>query len=153
MSNFIESFKPALPKRWLLLIAALIWTLAGVMLLLKGRSLFLHYHYFFWLRLIIAVTGGILFYILLFSKISFKHTKRIIYLDNDYPCAFSFFDIKSYILMTIMITAGILLRKSGLVAPEYLSVLYLTMGIPLSISAFRFYYYGIFYKEANGIKD
>jgi hypothetical protein len=52
-----------------------------------------------------------------------------------------------------MITSGVLLRKSGLLSPEYLSVLYVTMGIPLFLSAFRFYYYGIFYDEVIDLKQ
>lgn len=144
VNNFIQSLKPELPKRYLLFIAAFVWTVAGSILLYKGTTLFIYYNHFFWIRLIGAILGGVLFYILLFSKISLKHTRRIVNLENDYPCAFSFFDIKSYILMTVMITAGVFLRKSGLMAPEYLSVLYVTMGIPLFLSAFRFYYYGIF---------
>jgi hypothetical protein len=153
VNNFIQSLKPELPRRWLLFIAALVWTFAGGILLYKGSVLFMHYHHSFWVRLIGSVIGGALFYILLFSKISFKHTRRIVNLENDYPCAFSFFDIKSYILMTVMITSGILLRKSGLLSPEYLSVLYVTMGIPLFLSAFRFYYYGIFYDEVTDLKQ
>jgi len=153
VNNFIQSLKPELPRRYLLFIAALVWTFAGGMLLYKGSMLFLQNYHFFWLRLIGSAIGGIMFYILLFSKISFKHTRRIVNLKNDNPCAFSFFDIKSYILMTVMITSGIMLRKSGLLAQEYLSVLYITMGIPLFLSAFRFYYYGIFYGEVVDFKE
>lgn len=151
--NIIHSIKPYLPKRYLLFIAAMVWTFAGGMLLYKGSTLIMNYRSFFWLRLISSTVGGILFYLVLFSKISFKHTRRIVNLKNDHPCLFSFFNIKSYIMMTVMITSGILLRKSGIVAPEYLSILYITMGIPLFLSAFRFYYYGIFYDEVIDLKD
>ena len=153
MSNFLQILKPDLPKRYLLFIAAFVWTFAGSLLLYKGCSIFIHYHNLFWARLISSSIGGLLFYVLLFSKISFKHTFRIINLRNEKPCAFSFFNVKSYILMTLMISLGIWLRKSGLIAPEYLSVLYVTMGIPLFLSAFRFYYYGIYYNEANELKQ
>lgn len=47
--------------------------------------------------------------------------------------------------MMMMITSGIVLRKSGIIPPQYLSILYITMGIPLLVSSIRFYYYGIFY--------
>lgn len=151
--NLLQSLKPDLPRRYLLFIAAIVWTFAGGMLLYKGSNLFLSYRNFFWLRLISSAICGILFYLLLFSKISFRHTRRIVNLKNDKPCLFSFFDLKSYILMTVMITSGILLRNSGLVAPEYLSILYITMGIPLFLSAFRFYYYGIFYDEVIDLLD
>jgi hypothetical protein len=151
--NIIKLLKPELPRRYLLFIAAFVWTFAGCMLLYKGSSLFLDYPDYFWLRLVGSAIGGALFYLLLFSKISFKHTRRIVNLKHSRPCLFSFFNLKSYILMTVMITSGILLRKSGMVAPEYLSILYITMGIPLFLSAFRFYYYGIFYGEAMELMD
>jgi hypothetical protein len=145
--NFIQSITPRLPRRYLLFIAALVWTFAGGVLLCKGISLFFTNKDFLWLRIVSSTVGGILFYWLLFSKISFKHAWRIIHLKNERPCMFSFFNIRSYAIMGVMITSGILLRKSGIVSPVYLSVLYFTMGIPLFLSAFRFYFYGIWYPK------
>jgi hypothetical protein len=49
-------------------------------------------------------------------------------------------------MMAVMIVMGVFLRKSGIVSPFYLSVLYVTMGIPLFVSALRFYYSGIYYR-------
>jgi len=144
--NFFQLLKPKIPKRYLFFVAALVWTFAGGMLLYKGISLLSNIKDFLLLKIIISSIGGILFYWLLFSKISLKHTNRIINLNIDKPCLFSFFDFKSYILMTIMITSGILLRKSEILSPEYLAILYITMGIPLFLSSLRFYYYGINYK-------
>lgn len=143
--NYLEMFKPKIHKRYLLFLAAFVWTFAGGILLFKGFSFLRINKDFIWLRIFISIIGGLVFYWFLFSKISLKHTFRIINLKNDYPCLFSFFSIKSYILMLIMITSGILLRKSGIISPYYLSMIYLTMGIPLFLSAFRFYNYGIYY--------
>jgi hypothetical protein len=42
--------------------------------------------------------------------------------------------------MAIMITAGITVRKLNLLNPEYLYTFYLAMGLPLLISAYRFFY-------------
>ena len=47
--------------------------------------------------------------------------------------------------MALMITMGITLRKTGWVAPGYLSFLYLTMSVPLLLSSTRFYYTGFYY--------
>lgn len=145
--NFIQSIKPKISKRYLLFIAAFVWTFAGGMLLFKGILLLCNFNSFLGLRIMISIIGGILFYLLLFAKISLKHARRIIELKNNNPCLFSFFNIKSYILMTIMITSGILLRSSGIISSEYLSIVYITMGIPLFFSAFRFYYFGIYYDQ------
>ena len=138
---FLQTYKPGIPKRYLLIVAAIIWTLAGGMLLFRG---------FLMLRLnsnvtILEESGcvivGIVFYKLLFSGISLKHINRILNLQIEKPCFFSFFAWRSYILMAVMIGGGITLRWSGLVLVTYLSLFYVAMGTPLFISAIRFYYY------------
>jgi len=56
------------------------------------------------------------------------------------PCFFSFFNLRSYLLMAIMITGGISLRKLHVIHPEILYTFFLSMGLPLLISAYRFFY-------------
>ena len=136
----VDILTPRVPKTYLLFIAALVWTFAGGMLLYRGftfnKTLPLH-----WLtELITETVAGLLFFMLLFARISAKHVLRIQNLPIEKPCLFSFFSLKSYLMMAVMITSGITLRKSGLVSPEYLSMIYVTMGIPLLMSSFRFYY-------------
>jgi hypothetical protein len=143
--NFIGLIKPKATKRVLLFVAAVVWTFAGGMLLMRSISMFGTIRNYFWIKIAFSVIGGLIFYLVLFSKISVKHVNRILNLKNDRPSVFSFFNLKSYILMTLMITMGITLRKSGIVRPEYLAIVYLTMGIPLLLSAIRFYYRGIYY--------
>jgi hypothetical protein len=144
--NFFQLIKPSINKRYLLFVAAAVWTFAGGMLLFRGFSMVFKLKHLI-LVLIFSSIGGVLFYLLLFSKISLKHTRRIINLKIEKPCLFSFFNYKSYILMIIMISSGILVRKSGILAPDYLSLIYITMGIPLFFSSFRFYYNGFNYKQ------
>lgn len=146
--RFIESIKPGVQKRSLLFVAAFVWTFAGGMLLYKGFAYTIG-HDSIGLKMIAGFVGGIIFYLILFSNISKKHTIRIMELESDKPCVFSFFSFRSYFLMTIMISVGIFLRKSGLVPIEYLSVFYLAMGTPLFLSALRFYYFGIKYPYAT----
>jgi hypothetical protein len=136
----IDSFTPRVPRTYLLLIAALVWTFAGGMLLLRGYSTLLAYPDFFGFKILGCGVGGLIFFKLLFFKISGKHVLRIQSLVPDNPCLFSFFNLRSYLMMTIMITTGITLRKTGVISPEYLSLVYITMGIPLLMSSFRFYY-------------
>lgn len=145
--SFFESIKPGVPKRFLLLVAAFVWTFAGGMLLYKGFS-FISSTDSMGFKIAGGLVGGIIFYILLFSKISKKHTIRIMELVLERPCIFSFFSLRSYILMAIMISGGIFLRKSGIIPIEYLSVFYLSMGTPLFLSAFRFYYFSLKYPLA-----
>jgi hypothetical protein len=142
--NWIKKLTPRLPKQYLMFMAAVVWTFAGGMLLFRGWRMFIFTTDHLLLPLLIGVTGGFIVYLLLFSRISKKHVTRIRNLPIEKPCMFSFFNFRSYLLMALMITAGITLRKSGIVDPHYLSVFYVTMGIPLFISSFRFYYSGIF---------
>lgn len=136
----------------LLFIAAIVWTIAGSMLLFKGMKMLQINDKHLYFIISGSAIAGSLFYLMVFTKISLKHTRRIVNLKNDNPCIFSFFNIKSYILMSIMITSGITIRVFGVVPLTYLSIVYLTMGVPLFFSAFRFYYYGIFYRSALNLK-
>jgi hypothetical protein len=141
-------FKTLIPhttKRILLFIAAVVWTFAGTMLFTRGIGMMNVDLDFFWLRFIISLVCGALFYGVLFTRISKKHVNRIVQLPVERPTIFSFFDKKGYIMMVGMISLGIFLRTSGIVSPFYLSVLYVTMGVPLFLSSLRFYYSGINY--------
>jgi len=144
--QLLQTLKPATSRRNLLFIAALVWTFAGGMLLTKGIVMMGIQTDFLLVRIIASLIGGAVFYAVLFTKISKKHIARIIRMKNDRPFIFSFFNFRSYFMMAVMISMGVFLRKSGIVSPFYLSVLYVTMGIPLFASAFRFYYSGIYYR-------
>lgn len=130
-------------KRTLLFIAALVWTFAGVMLLFKGISLFFVFQMYLVLRIFTGAISGVLFYYVLFSKFSLKHINRILNLEKERVFFLSFFDFQNYFLMAIMIAGGVLVRKSGIISPVYFSVFYITMGIPLLISALRFYKFAL----------
>ena len=137
--KLINFLKPSIPQRYLLMLGALVWTCAGSILLYKGFTLLISFQVFPYVEFILSILLGILFYVFLFSKISFKNTQRIFHLTIEYPCMFSFFNVRSYILMGAMITGGILLRKSGILPADILLIIYFMMGIPLFLSSFRFY--------------
>lgn len=135
----LTNFLPRVSKRYLLLVAALVWTFAGGMLLFRGYSLNSPLPVGWWLKLLACIVSGLLFFKLLFNRISAKHVHRIQNLPTERPVVFAFFNLRSYLMMFSMITLGVTLRKSGVVQPEYLSFMYITMGIPLLMSSFRFY--------------
>jgi len=135
-----ENMKPSVQKHNLLFIAGLAWTTAGSILAGRGLYYLFQHGQFLWWRLVGGAIFGIIFYILLFAKISRKHIKRIRGLNIPYPCAFSFFNIRSYILMSLMISGGILLRELDVINKTWLFNFYIAMGIPLLISASRFFY-------------
>lgn len=143
--QFTGSLTPRVPKRFLLIIAAFAWIFAAAMLLTRGFILSGKIRHAHWPSIAMSIVAGGIFYLILFSRISSGHVKRIIGLQNERPSVFSFFSLRSYILMTLMISGGIILRKSGLLPSGTLSLLYITMGVPLFISSLRFFYNWIFY--------
>ncbi len=97
----------------------------------------------FLIYLSISAIVGLLFFYFLFSKISKRHIDRMKSFKNERYSIFSFFNLRSYILMFGMISMGIIIRKLQLVQNQTLAYVYLTMGIPLLISSFRFYLTGL----------
>jgi hypothetical protein len=138
--NFFERIKPAVRKRTLLLIAGCAWTIAGGILISRSLAFLIGRNHNLALEILIGIVFGAFFYFLLFAMISKKHINRILLIEIDNPCFFSFFNFRSYLLMTIMISGGIILRLSGLIDPDYIYTFFLTMGIPLLVSAYRFFY-------------
>ncbi len=148
-AKFFRKIKPGVPKRYLMFMAAFVWTFAGSMLLYKGAVFLRQSPAHIWVKIGICTISGVLFYWAMFSKISLKHSRRIIKLEKEKPCILSFFSLKSYILMSGMILMGITLRKSGILPVSYMAIIYITMGIPLSISAFRFYYFAFNFEKMS----
>jgi hypothetical protein len=138
--SLAQKLKPSVSRHNLLFIAGLAWTTAGGILMWRGLGYELKHSPHLWLNIVTGIIIGIPFYVMLFAKISRKHIKRIRGLSIPYPCAFSFFNFRSYIMMMLMITAGILLRRFDVINREYLFTFYIGMAVPLLISAFRFYY-------------
>ena len=138
--SIIQKLKPSVSRHNLLFIAGLAWTTAGGILMWRGLDYEVRHSHHIWIKILAGIIIGIPFYVILFAKISRKHIKRIRGLSIPYPCAFSFFNFRSYILMMLMITTGILLRKFDVINREYLFTFYIGMAIPLLTSAVRFYY-------------
>lgn len=130
--------KPGVPKRYLLLVAAAVWAFAGAMLLGKGVGYLWAHPDMLLLRLAGGVLLGVAFFWLLFMRISLRHINRIKSIDVVRPCIFSFFDFKGYLMMGGMIALGIALRHLDFINKTYLFSFYVTMGVPLLLSAVRF---------------
>jgi len=131
-------FKPGVPKRHLLLVAAFVWLFAGSFLAFRGiRSI--PAGEWQWWKVVIALAGGLIFFGILFLRISTKHIRRITTLEILRPCVFSFFDFRSYLLMGLMIAMGVAVRKLQLLNSVAISYFFITMAIPLVISALRFF--------------
>jgi hypothetical protein len=136
-SKSIERYKPGVSKNTLLFIAGLLWVMVGVMLNSMAYS---------WLRnerqgyaltaAAIGFVGSLFIHRFGFSRIVNRNMDRILPMEGK-RCVFSFMPWKSYVLVAIMITMGILLRHSP-IPKLYLAALYIGIGTALILSSVRY---------------
>jgi len=133
-----KDLRPAVPKIWLIALAGLLWSAAGLMLCR------LAYH---WLAPIQWKWGlplellGVVFALgvhqLCFSRIAQKNITRLCLL-TERTCIFAFQRWKSYLLIGLMITLGAFVRNLPIPKP-YLAILYTTIGGALLLASLQYY--------------
>lgn len=136
-----------IPQRHLLLVAAFIWAFAGIILGIRGGVFIIHYSRHQLVDFLFAIVAGTIFFEVVFAKISQKYIKRIKSLPLVSHCFFTFFSIKSYFMMALMIGMGVTIRKLNIIEKEYLYTFFICMSIPLMISAVRFFYAWVNYNR------
>jgi len=136
--SLLHRLNPRLPRPWLLALAGLMWTAVGVML---GRYAFIWLaHPPSWPHAGLGLAGvaaAVPIYQLGFRKLAQRNVERIRRL-GDWACLFSFLAWKSYAIVAVMITGGVLLRHSAIPKP-YLAIVYAAMGGGLFLSSFVYY--------------
>ena len=138
MNSLSEKFKPAINKKYLLLLSGSMWIAVGIMLISFAYK---------WLNeytgnlkdlfTILGVLIALIIHHFGFLKVVDKNLGRISAL-KDKPCVFSFMSWKSYILVAVMVTLGITLRHSS-IPKQYLAVLYIGIGLALILSSVRYF--------------
>ncbi|MBT4399969.1 MAG: hypothetical protein HN936_09420 [Bacteroidetes bacterium] len=146
MKTNINKFKPAVSNQILVSLAGLLWILVGIMLVSHALT---WYKEFTSTGLVYYIVAGVLFGLIIhhwgFLKIVNKNLIRIHLIETKY-CLFGFMPWKSYILIAIMMTFGIILRYSTL--PRIiLSIIYMAIGLALGLSSIRYFRYAIFDKS------
>ena len=130
--------------RTLLIIAGIVWMLAGYNVARLGVISYLEINvhwYHFVLSVIIFILFGTMF-----AKMTKKHGKRIKDYKQAYRPFWNFFDLKSYIIMAVMMSGGIGLRASGLVPNEFIAFFYTGLGLALFLAGVLFVYMFLSYK-------
>lgn len=131
-------------KHYLLLLACLVWTIAGANIVRIGFEAYSGYLTAFNVFLSAVVFAVFQFFI--FGRLVKKHTKRIIAYEER-QWFIKFFDIKSFIIMAIMMTGGIWLRASGVAPERFIAVFYSGLGMSLLLAGILFGVY--FLKNIN----
>lgn len=123
-------------KRTLLLIAGIVWMIAGFNVARLGvlsYKVIDKMWYFYILSLIVFSLFGSMFY-----KMSKKHTKRIMGYESHRPF-WHFFDLKAYIIMACMMSSGIGLRAAGVFPDGFIAFFYSGLGCALTLAGVLFF--------------
>jgi hypothetical protein len=136
--NKMQSLNPAVTKVWLFLLAGIMWSAVGIMLcsLAYGWLSVMDLTAALWIGGSGLVLAGIV-YRFGFSRIAKRNIQRL-HAFLDKVCIFAFISWKSYGLIAIMMTLGMLLRSSA-IPRGYLAIVYITIGGALFISSLHYY--------------
>ena len=120
----------------LLLVAGIVWLIAGANIVNIGLSAFLdETGWLFWVLIGGTLLIFVLFHIFVFTKMVGKHASRIRGYEEDKTHLFKFFDKKGYIMMAIVMGGGIALRASGVVPEWFIAFFYTGLGAALAVAA------------------
>lgn len=116
-------------KKTLLLIAGIVWMIAGFNVARLGVLSYLNIDrkwYMYIMSIVVFLIFGIMFF-----KMSRKHTKRILGYE-DYRPFWHFFDWKAYLIMTCMMSGGIGFRAAGIFPEIFIAFFYSGLGLALA---------------------
>ena len=136
-------------KRTLLLIAGIVWLIAGINVARLGVISYLEIDrewYWYPLSVLIFLLFGTMFFMM--SK---KHTKRIMGYSEERQPFWRFFDLKAYIIMAVMMGGGIGLRAAGVFPNEFVAFFYTGLGCALALAGVLFI--GDYFSSRNGKKN
>ena len=123
-------------KNTLLLLASLVWSIAGWNVLRIGLSCYPPYLSIFNLLLSAAVFA--MFEKMVFGRLVKKHTQRIQAYEQERLFFLHFFDTKSFLIMAFMMTGGILIRSFSLLPDSVIAVFYTGLGSALLLAGVLF---------------
>lgn len=123
-------------KCTLLLLAALIWGVAGFNILRIGMVSYVGYTGVF--NFILSAVVFLLFQTFVFGPLVRRHTIRILGYPEEKQFFLKFFDYKSFLIMAFMMTFGIGLRASGLAPVRFIAVFYTGLGAALFVAGLLF---------------
>lgn len=131
-NSLLLSLKPAVKKQVHLLLAGLLWTIMGVVLLGRGVS-YIHFGGSSYILIFVGIILGFIKSYLILDKSIRRGLVRIESLPKG-SCIGAVYSFKTWCLILFMAVSGILLRHSSLPA-SYLAVFCCTIGWSLLFSS------------------
>lgn len=122
----------------MLAVAGSVWLIAGINVARLGILSYLNVLPITFVNILLSIVVFSAFGFMFF-KMSMKHSKRIQSYCEEFRPIWHFFDLKSYIIMTVMMSGGIWLRYSGLVPDIFIAVFYTGLGCALALAGVMFF--------------
>ncbi|MBS6161066.1 MAG: hypothetical protein KIC52_07410 [Firmicutes bacterium] len=123
-------------KKTLLLIACAVWSVAGFNILRIG--LLSYSPYISVINILLSMAVFAVFQYFIFGRLVKKHTARIQNYEEERHFFMRFFDIKSFIIMAVMMSGGIYFRVSSLAPERFIAVFYTGLGSSLLLAGILF---------------
>lgn len=124
-------------SKYLLIIASVVWALAGANIARLGIQAIISGDTSIWL-LVAGIPLVFMMFHLIFTRLVGKHSDRIREYGDKRMGVHRFFDAKGYIMMIIMMGGGIALRSFGLVPGWFVAFFYTGIGIALVLAGIGF---------------
>lgn len=124
-------------KRTLLLIAGIVWVIAGINVARLGLLAYFAFDSVNFLHILLSLLVFLPFSTMFFFMHK-KHVKRIKNYIEPYQLFLKFFDLKAYGIMIFMMGGGIFLRNSGWVSNTFIGVFYTGLGFALTLAGILF---------------
>lgn len=125
-------------KGTLLLLASVVWLIAGFNVLKIGIETYANYLSV--INFLLSILVFLIFWFMVFHKLTIKHTQRICNYTKDRQFILNFFDLKSFLIMAFMISGGLIIRKFSLLPDRFIAVFYTGLGSALFLAGVLFGY-------------
>ena len=136
-------------KHHLLFFACVVWMIAGFNVLKIGIESYNEYRTILNYGLTILVF--LVFWVMVFYKLTVKHTTRIQGYEEEKQFFYKFFDLKSFFIMAFMISFGIIIRTFHLLPERFIAVFYTGLGAALFLAGvlFGFNYFTVLKRKGK----
>ena len=123
---------------YLLIVAGIIWFIAGVNIVNLGIQALLRFDGWALLGFILGAIVVFVAFFSMFRRMVAKHTKRILAYRNARTSVFNFFDARGYVIMAVMMGAGFGLRALGVFPDWFVAFFYTGLGCALALCGILF---------------
>jgi Ca2+/Na+ antiporter len=133
MSSWLETYKPVASSRLQLLLGGLMWSLVGVGLICVGTYWILSTSSHIMGLLAISLCIGLAKSLLILDRVASRIVKRIA-LRGEGRCMVSFYSLRVWAIVIIMMLMGRILRGTG-ISYSLLGLIYAAVGTSLLMSS------------------